>query len=114
MKRDELAYLKAMRDAAARVEQYVQGMDEVSFKEQNMVQDAVIREFEVIGIIGRRDSLEMENARQQLRFRTITDIYEGLEQDFFNVDLQKVWVAATTEAGSLKTDITRLLGEPAN
>jgi len=49
MKRDESIYLQHILDAIAKVESYLQGVDETAFSRNTMAQDAVIRQIEIIG-----------------------------------------------------------------
>ncbi len=43
MSHDESVYLQHVLDAIEKVEAYLQGVDEATFYEQSMIQDAVIR-----------------------------------------------------------------------
>jgi uncharacterized protein with HEPN domain len=49
MKRDETVYLRHILDAIAKVEMYLQGVDETAFVQTSLIQDGVIRQIEVIG-----------------------------------------------------------------
>lgn len=44
MKRDDSVYLKHVRDAIETIELYLRGIDEESFGQKRMVQDAVFRQ----------------------------------------------------------------------
>ena len=43
MSRDDTVYLHHILDAIAKVEEYIRGLDEVSFRSSTLVQGAVIR-----------------------------------------------------------------------
>ena len=49
MKRDETVYLRHIVDAITKVETYLQDIDEITFKQNSLIQDGVIRQIEVIG-----------------------------------------------------------------
>ena len=49
MKRHESVYLQHLLDAIAGIETYLQGMSQETFFKQTLVQDAVIRQIEIIG-----------------------------------------------------------------
>ena len=49
MKRHESVYLQHLLDAVAGIETYLQGMSQETFFKQTLVQDAVIRQIEIIG-----------------------------------------------------------------
>lgn len=46
---DESLYLQHILDAIAKIETYLQGLDEETFYQQTLVQDGVIRQIEIIG-----------------------------------------------------------------
>jgi len=49
MKQGESLFLRHILDAIARIEQYVQGLNQEEFGENTLVQDGVIRQIMVIG-----------------------------------------------------------------
>ena len=49
MVKDDLVYLAHIRDALQQISTYTVGMDKEIFLGNRMVQDAVIRQFEIIG-----------------------------------------------------------------
>ena len=58
MTKDESAYLEHMRDSIMRIEEYTSGMDESEFKSNELVQDAVIRQLQIIGEAAKKISDE--------------------------------------------------------
>ena len=48
MTHDETVYLRHILDAIARVEEYLQGIDEEAFCQRYLIQDGVIRQLEII------------------------------------------------------------------
>ena len=42
-------YINHIKDCISRIKSYTEGMDEKSFLENQLIQDAVIRNFEIIG-----------------------------------------------------------------
>ncbi len=49
MKHNEIFYLQNILDSILRIEQYLSGVTEKDFQENNLVQDGVIRQLEIIG-----------------------------------------------------------------
>ena len=49
MKTDQSAFLNHILDAIKKIEKYTQGIDEETFKTNDLVQDGVIRQIEIIG-----------------------------------------------------------------
>ena len=48
MKRDESVYLRHILDAIAKIESYLQDIDETTFSKQSLIQDGVIRQLEIV------------------------------------------------------------------
>lgn len=88
MERDE-AFLKHILDAIDSIEAYTKGMSKEEFikKENRMAQDAVIREFEIIGEAVGRLSEEVKKESPELPWREIADMRNKLIHEYFGVDL---------------------------
>lgn len=49
MKKDPIIYIEHISICISRIKEYTQGIDEDGFLKNNLIQDAVIRNFEIIG-----------------------------------------------------------------
>ena len=56
MSKDEGIYLRHILDSIEKIESYISGISHVDFLENSMVQDAVIRQLEIIGEATKRIS----------------------------------------------------------
>jgi uncharacterized protein with HEPN domain len=63
MPHDDRVYLQHIRDAASRIVQYLEGIDENNFKKNHLIQDGVIRQIEIIGEAAKRLSPTSEPPR---------------------------------------------------
>jgi uncharacterized protein with HEPN domain len=61
MKQGDSLYLQHILDAIAKIETYLQGLDEETFSQQTLVQDGVIRQIEIIGEAVKRLSTELRD-----------------------------------------------------
>jgi len=61
MKKDDSIFLKHMLDAINLIEEYLRDKDYDEFKNNRMLQDAVIREIEIIGEATKNLSMEFRN-----------------------------------------------------
>ena len=49
MKKDPIIYIAHISECISRIKIYTEGLDEAGFLQNNLIQDAVIRNFEIIG-----------------------------------------------------------------
>jgi uncharacterized protein with HEPN domain len=94
-------YLGHILEAIERIQHYVDAMDEVGFLGSKLVQDAVIRNLEVIGEASRnieRAHPDFAAAHPELPLALANDMRNALSHGYFKVDLGIVW---TTIQGNL-------------
>jgi uncharacterized protein with HEPN domain len=97
MSRDKqrlLDYLDHIVQAIARIHDYVQDMDEPAFLASSLVQDAVVRNFEIIGEACRnieRHYPEFSASHPEIPFGFAYEMRNALAHGYFKVDLEIVW-----------------------
>lgn len=87
-------YLGHILEAIERIRVYVENVDQNGFKESLMIQDAVIRNLEVIGEASRnieRVHPEFAQAHPEIPFSLANDMRNALAHGYFKVDLDIVW-----------------------
>jgi uncharacterized protein with HEPN domain len=88
--RDAL-YIRHIRDATNKIRDYTSGLDRSSFLQQPMVQDAVVRQLEIIGEAVKHLSVDFRDAHPGVRWRDIAGMRDKLIHDYFGVDMEAVW-----------------------
>ena len=109
----DVVFLGHMLDALDRLAELVARTDRDSFDRDWVIQDAVIRELEVLGEAAGRVSPEFVTAHPEIPWREITGIRHKLIHDYFVVDLGIVWRTATVnvpEVGPLVRAAAASLG----
>lgn len=88
-------YVAHILDAIGRISKYCEGLDETSFLLNELVQDAVIRNFEVIGEASNNIDRLFPEFISQYPHLPLIDAYEmrnALAHGYFKVDLKVVWI----------------------
>ena len=103
--KDETVYLKHIRDALAKIESYTAEGRERFFAD-SMVQDAVIRNLEIIGEAARNLSPNfIKRQNPEIPWRSIIALRNVLIHEYFRVDLELVWRIVRRRLPTLKRHI---------
>ena len=84
--RDDRVYLMHIQDSLREVRQFTEGESYESFLENRMMQNAVMRSFEVVGEAARRVSPEFREAHPEVPWRLMGDFRNKLIHDYFGLD----------------------------
>lgn len=106
---DDSLYLAHISDAISRVESYLKDIEQPDFQTNQLLQDGVIRQLQIIGEAVKRISPETRAKARNVEWSLIAKTRDKLIHDYFGVDLEVVWYAATRDLPALKTEIEKLL-----
>jgi uncharacterized protein with HEPN domain len=105
-------YLRHIVEAIDRIERYTVGLDEAAFRASELVQDAVIRNLEVIGEASRnitRDHPDIAASQPQLPLSAAYEMRNALAHGYFQVDLGIVWRTLQTDLPQLRAQVLAVL-----
>ena len=102
MNKDDTVFLKHILDAIDLIRSYLKDKSYEEFEENRMLQDAVIREIEIIGEMTKNLSEEFRNKYPEIPWRQIAGMRDKLIHGYFGVDLSAVWDTATKDIPLLR------------
>ncbi len=105
-------YLGHILQAIARIGRYTADLDEVGFLKNELIQDAVIRNFEIIGEASRnieRNCPEFAAEHRDLPLLNAYEMRNALAHGYFRVDLEIVWKTIENDLPALRQRIEALL-----
>ncbi|PZR72024.1 MAG: nucleotidyltransferase [Chthoniobacterales bacterium] len=111
MSRDPKLRLADIVDASARIAGYIEGFDEEAFAQDLKTQDAVIRQFEIIGEAVKSLPAELIAREPSIPWSQIAGFRDVLAHSYFAVDSSVVWDAASNKAPALQRICQKLMGE---
>jgi len=109
MNKDDTVFLKHILDAIDLIESYLKDKNYEEFESNRMLQDAVIRELEIIGEATKNLSAEFRNRHPEIPWRQIAGMRNKLIHGYFGVDLGAVWDTATNDIPSLREKLREIL-----
>lgn len=106
--KDDRLYLIHISECIQRIESYVQGGYE-SFAKSRLTQDAVIRNFEIMGEAAKQISERLKESHPQVPWKRITGFRDVLIHDYVGIDSDEVWRIVERDLPTLKKQIESLL-----
>jgi uncharacterized protein with HEPN domain len=112
MSRDPLRlgdYLGHILEAISQIQNYCEDIDEVTFLKNRMIQDAVIRNFEIIGEASKnveRVAPEFVSAHPDLPLAFAYDMRNLLAHGYYKVDVAVVWKTIERDLPYLQQQVT--------
>lgn len=105
--RDRL-YLEHIQECIGRINDYAAPGREHFFK-STMAQDAVMRNFEIIGEAVKRLSDHVLDRTRDIPWHSIAGFRDVLIHDYMRIDLEEVWAAIENDLPDLKEAVDYLL-----
>ncbi len=107
-------YLEHIVEAIERIDSYLTDTDEVAFLQDKKTQDAVVRNFEIIGEAAHNIELyhsAFATAHANIPWSVVYAMRNRVAHGYFKVDLEMVWKTIYTDLPQLHTQIKHLLKE---
>ncbi|MFB2768823.1 DUF86 domain-containing protein [Pelatocladus sp. BLCC-F211] len=106
--KDNRLYLSNIKECIERIESYTCDGKEV-FMHTPMIQDAVIRNFEIIGEATKRLSPELRAANPGIPWQQIAGLRDVLIHDYLKVNLNRIWGIIEHNLPELKAVVEDIL-----
>ena len=117
MSRDPLRlgdYLGHILDAIKQIQNYCKDIDEVTFHSNRLIQDAVIRNFEIIGEASKnveRVAPEFVAAHPELSLAFAYDMRNLLAHGYYKVDVNVVWKTIERDLPYLQKQVIQAVSD---
>ena len=103
--------LSDIKEAINRIKKYVENIDFQQFLKDIKTQDAVIRNFEIIGEAVKLLPNELKNKTEVIPWNKIAGIRDRLIHQYFGVNFEIIWTIIEQELTPLQTQIIKLLSD---
>jgi uncharacterized protein with HEPN domain len=106
--KDDLLYLKHILDSVERILRYTKG-GEHEFMSSSLIQDAVIRNFEIIGEAAKQLSDDLYDDNPTVPWRDMARFRDILIHHYMGVDLKRIWNVIEQHLPDLKKHLELLI-----
>ncbi|MGQ3684769.1 MAG: HepT-like ribonuclease domain-containing protein [Candidatus Loosdrechtia sp.] len=108
MKKDPRIYLAHILECAEKIERYIKGGEKAFFTD-TIIQDAVIRNFEVIGEAVKRIPADLRQQYPDVPWDLMAGFRDVLIHNYEGVDLKRVWKIAKHDLPPVKKVVSAIL-----
>lgn len=108
--KDDRLYLIHISECIARIESYTTGGRD-AFTQSTLIQDAVIRNLQVMGESAKRLSQETKAKHPDVEWRGASGLRNVLVHDYLGIDLDTVWDVLEKDLPLFKQAISQLLAD---
>lgn len=106
--KDDKVFLYNILESIVKIETYTNS-GKVEFMTSGIIQDAVIRNLEIIGEATKRVSQRLKEQTPEIPWRQMAGLRDVLIHDYMGISLKIVWNVVQNELPQLKINIMELI-----
>ena len=104
--KDDTIYIDHILKSIDNILEYTKGFNKKRFSENTLIQDAVIRNFEIIGEATKKISNAFRLSYPEIPWKEMAGMRDKLIHDYLGVDIEVIWKSIKDDLPTLK----RLIG----
>jgi uncharacterized protein with HEPN domain len=108
MVKDDLAYIEHILDCIRKIKEFSEGLSFKEFSVNELVQDAIIRNIEIIGEASKKISSDTKQIYFEISWKEIAGMRNKLIHDYLGVDVEVVWRTIKEDIPMLERQIREI------
>jgi len=108
-KRDPLAALEDMREAIVTIEHYVQGYSFEEYMKDRKTQDAVVRNFEILGEAASFVPEKIRSTIPDIPWKRVIGLRNIVIHHYFGIDHATIWFIIKEQLPTPRTQVIHLI-----
>jgi uncharacterized protein with HEPN domain len=106
--KDDLAFIEHILLCIDKIQEYTKNLTVQEFNNNELIQDAVIRNIEIIGEATKKISEDLKSQYREIPWKEMSGMRDKLIHDYFGVDVDVVWKTVKEDIPFLKTLIENI------
>lgn len=106
--KDDLAYIEHILLSILRIKNYTKDISKNDFEKNEMIQDAVIRNIEIIGEATKNISKNLKSTYHEIPWREMAGMRDKLIHDYMGVDVDVIWKTIETDIPYLEALLKKI------
>ncbi len=107
-KRKDFELINDIKEAIERISSYTKDMDYRRFRQEAMIQDAVVRNFEILGEAAKNVSAVLKRKHPEVPWRELAALRNRLIHKYFGVNYDIVWQVIENELSGIAAKVNRI------
>jgi len=107
--KDDRLYLIHISECIERIEHYARGTNKQAFMDSTLLQDAIIRNLQVLAESTQRLSDDIKETESGIDWFEIAGFRNVLVHDYLGIDTERVWNILEKDLPALKEAVSRML-----
>ncbi len=109
MTKDSQIFLGHIIESIEMIEEYIAKLTKAEFFKNRVIQDAVVRRFEIIGEATKYLPESLRKEYPKVRWQAVMSMRDRLIHEYFNVMLEVVWDTAKHDLPKFKRQILKMM-----
>jgi uncharacterized protein with HEPN domain len=106
--KDDLAFIEHILLCIDKIQEYTRNLTAYDFNHSELIQDAVIRNIEIIGEATKKISKDLKSQNREIPWKEMSGMRDKLIHDYFGVDVDVVWKTVNEDIPYLKSLIENI------
>lgn len=95
--KDDIAYVEHILDCIRKIKEYTTSLTKETFSKNELIQDAVIRNIEIIGEATKKVSNNTKQSYFEIPWKEMSGMRDKLIHDYMGVDIDVIWKTIETD-----------------
>ena len=109
MSKNDAVYIQHILERIERIQSFIYGKSLDDFEQSLLLQDAIVRNFEVMGEATKNLTSEFRRTHSHIPWKSIAGTRDVLIHDYIKVDVKAIWLTVGNDLPPLRASLIELL-----